>query len=193
MNALPSDSPERGGGGEGGRSGRYAETMESNGSTSDPMGGNSSYKALSAFQICNLATANALLVDDNEYTSSKPGSHRPSSVLNDFCPGFGGLAMNVSPGSGNSLLGGRPTAYNCRFCQKVFYGAVDLSRHERTHTGERPFVCHLCSYASAQLGNLHRHIRTRHPGTAVPGAENRASDGVVPVCRPPDDGNLEDR
>lgn len=52
--------------------------------------------------------------------------------------------------------------YLCPFCSKNFYGSVDLERHKRTHTGEKPFACNFCSYRATQMGNLQRHIKSRH-------------------------------
>ncbi|XP_047478183.1 longitudinals lacking protein, isoforms H/M/V-like isoform X12 [Penaeus chinensis] len=56
-------------------------------------------------------------------------------------------------------------SHSCPFCFKHFYGSVDLERHKRTHTGEKPFACPHCSYRATQLGNLQRHIKSKHPNT----------------------------
>ena len=50
----------------------------------------------------------------------------------------------------------------CKYCAKEFISAGELRRHERVHTGEKPFQCKLCPYKSTQLGNLNRHIILRH-------------------------------
>lgn len=51
---------------------------------------------------------------------------------------------------------------SCTYCGKWFAFKADADRHLRTHTGERPFKCHLCSYAAAQRITLVTHISCKH-------------------------------
>ncbi|KAF7690478.1 B-cell lymphoma/leukemia 11B isoform X3 [Silurus meridionalis] len=48
----------------------------------------------------------------------------------------------------------------CEFCGKVFKNCSNLTVHRRSHTGERPYKCDLCSYACAQSSKLTRHMKT---------------------------------
>jgi len=50
----------------------------------------------------------------------------------------------------------------CQFCGRKFLYEKDKKIHERTHTGERPFECHLCSKAFAQKGTLINHLVTHN-------------------------------
>ena len=48
----------------------------------------------------------------------------------------------------------------CEYCGKVFKNCSNLTVHRRSHTGEKPYKCTLCSYACAQSSKLTRHMRT---------------------------------
>ena len=48
----------------------------------------------------------------------------------------------------------------CEFCGKVFRNCSNLTVHRRSHTGEKPYKCSMCSYACAQSSKLTRHMKT---------------------------------
>lgn len=52
-----------------------------------------------------------------------------------------------------------PRAHVCNYCGRSFSASQCLSRHIRTHTGEKPFACPYCPYRATVKGNLNQHIR----------------------------------
>ncbi|XP_026676951.1 zinc finger protein 782-like [Diaphorina citri] len=60
----------------------------------------------------------------------------------------------------------RPNAFKCKYvCYMCTYGAYQYDQiraHIFGHTGEKPFKCPHCSYASARNSHLLAHIRTKH-------------------------------
>ncbi|GIY51219.1 hypothetical protein CEXT_261191 [Caerostris extrusa] len=68
-----------------------------------------------------------------------------------------GLLVNSSKSSNSSKERRNDT---CEFCGKVFKNCSNLTVHRRSHTGEKPYKCELCSYACAQSSKLTRHMKT---------------------------------
>jgi len=54
--------------------------------------------------------------------------------------------------------------YKCDVCPKGFIYARELKKHTYIHTGEKPYKCKLCSFATADFGNLAAHNRGVHQG-----------------------------
>ena len=52
--------------------------------------------------------------------------------------------------------------YKCKFCNKGFHEQGGLTRHERMHTGEKPFSCGICDKKFIMKLELERHQQSKH-------------------------------
>ncbi|KAI0639277.1 hypothetical protein C8Q77DRAFT_1080385 [Trametes polyzona] len=60
--------------------------------------------------------------------------------------------------------------YTCSYegCTKSYTKPSRLAEHERSHTGERPYVCSTCNKSYLRETHLHAHARTHLPSSAKP-------------------------
>lgn len=58
--------------------------------------------------------------------------------------------------------------YVCQYCKAVFAQSIELTRHVRTHTGDRPYVCRECGKGYSQASGLTVHLQTFHSKTTSP-------------------------
>ncbi len=49
----------------------------------------------------------------------------------------------------------------CRYCPHTSESPGAMVRHERTHTGAKPFACVHCQYTSSRSDDLAKHVRAR--------------------------------
>ncbi|CAF92175.1 unnamed protein product, partial [Tetraodon nigroviridis] len=52
--------------------------------------------------------------------------------------------------------------YVCQYCKAEFAQSIELTRHVRTHTGDRPYVCRECGKGYSQAHGLSVHLQTFH-------------------------------
>ena len=47
----------------------------------------------------------------------------------------------------------------CSYCEKTFYRSCTLNKHKQSHIGEKPFQCSICQKSSTQPSHLTMHTQ----------------------------------
>ncbi|CAK1548521.1 unnamed protein product [Leptosia nina] len=61
-----------------------------------------------------------------------------------------------------AVLHEREPEYKCEYCPERFGSMQKLSRHLKTHVGERPYPCKFCDKAFVKSQHYTRHLRVKH-------------------------------
>ncbi|KAI8995510.1 hypothetical protein BD414DRAFT_479749 [Trametes punicea] len=81
-----------------------------------------------------------------------------------------GQASDVPSAAPRARTPGKQKRYTCTFegCTKAYSKLSRLAEHERSHTGDRPFVCSTCNKSYLRESHLQAHARTHLPSSARP-------------------------
>ena len=61
---------------------------------------------------------------------------------------------------GHASFSDKKKGHACRYCYKIFNAPSHVAKHERIHTGEKPYCCEICGRGFTEKGNMKVHRST---------------------------------
>ncbi|KAL5961887.1 hypothetical protein TSMEX_010200 [Taenia solium] len=95
------------------------------------------------------------------------------------------LSNTNSASTINSAMESVHKVYKCRYCGKTFNRKFCRERHERLHTGVKPYTCEICNEKFIRLEDKKRHVRSILHTSRVAAAQ--ASGKLIPAGLDPQD------
>ncbi|KAH9946789.1 hypothetical protein B0H21DRAFT_877046 [Amylocystis lapponica] len=104
--------------------------------------------------------------------SSPSPSYDPLGTESEYEPDPASQAGPSTAGADNSTNTSRTPngQYECTYegCSKAYTKPSRLAEHQRSHTGDRPYVCATCNKSYLRETHLQAHARSHLPETAKP-------------------------
>ncbi|XP_068598962.1 POZ-, AT hook-, and zinc finger-containing protein 1 [Brachionichthys hirsutus] len=121
---------------------------------------------------CSKAFTEASRLKNHEAQhGAQHGAH--AGGVNNLCAGLS-ASGGLSPMSRSALMGGglamdrrreRTRRHvGCDICGKVFRDVYHLNRHKLSHSGEKPYACHVCGLRFKRKDRMSYHVRS-HDGS----------------------------